>query len=114
MYTEDEHTQNIKTLIFLSIVCEQNSCVGSLTASGKCSSCGAGSQADLKLKTEEILRLEKRLEQLRLVFSDSIHHQFVISKLQLSRSSLDSNNKNEKNLRDFEETKEVWGRQVCN
>ena len=44
-----------------------------------------------------------------LVFiSSSANHGF--------RFSLDPNNKNEKNLTDFEETKEVWGRQVliCN
>ena len=75
MWTQEINTQKktIKAVIYLSIICGLNSCVGSLAVSGKCSSCGAGSEADLKLKTEEILKLEKRLEQLRLVFSNLIH-----------------------------------------
>ena len=57
--------KSLNPLFYLSIVCGLGSCRGSLTASGKCSSCG--SQGDLEMKKEEILRLEKRLEELRLV-----------------------------------------------
>ena len=82
MWTQGDNSLR-KTLNqhYLSIVCGLDSCLGSLTASGKCSSCG--SQGDLKLKKEEILRLEKRLEQLRLVCGFIMELLFSFNQLSL-------------------------------